>query len=152
VKNILYPTDFSELSRCALAYAVYLAERCRAALHCIHVVDDRYQYWLTFDLATVPAGPPLDDLLAAAEKELTKFLNGQVPGDVEVKTGILRGSPFVEIIGYARDAGIDLIVIGTHGRSALRQVLMGSVADRVVHKSPCPVLTVRHSEHPFEMP
>lgn len=47
---------------------------------------------------------------------------------------------------------MDLIVLGTHGWSALRQVLMGSVADKVVHKSPCPVLTVRHPEHSFEMP
>lgn len=152
MKHILYPTDFSELSRCALTYAVYLAQRCEAALHCIHVVDDRYQYWLTFDLATVPAGPPIEDLAAAAGKQLAKFLDGHVPDDVGVETKILRGSPFVEIIGYARSAQIDLIVIGTHGWGALRQVLMGSVADKVVHKSPCPVLTVRHSDHPFEMP
>jgi nucleotide-binding universal stress UspA family protein len=65
---------------------------------------------------------------------------------------VLVGTPFVEIIHYARDQSIDLIVLGTHGRSALAAMLLGTVAEKVVRKAPCPVLTVRHPQHKFEMP
>ena len=65
---------------------------------------------------------------------------------------IVRGRPFVEIIRYAREKKIDIIVVGTHGHSGLTHILMGSVAEKVVRKSPCPVLTIRHPDHEFEMP
>lgn len=152
IKRILYGTDFSELSRYALGYAVYLARQCGAQLHCVHVVDDSYQYWVTFDLATVPAGPPVEELLAAAGKQLNKFLADSDLRGLPVTTAVLQGRAFMEIIRYARESDIDLIVLGTHGRTALRQALMGSVADKVVRKSACPVLTVRHPDHQFEMP
>jgi len=63
-----------------------------------------------------------------------------------------RGSPFVEIVRYAKDRDIDLIVMGTHGRGPIAHMLLGSVAEQVVRKAPCPVLTVRHPEHEFVMP
>jgi nucleotide-binding universal stress UspA family protein len=152
IKKVLYATDLSDLSAWALQYAVSLAVQYRAELHCINVVDDSYQYWLTFDAAALPAGPAMEDLMPAAEKQLDDFLNGQVPPDVPLTKRLLRGRPFIEIIRYARENAIDVLVVGTHGWGALRQVLMGSVADRVVRKSPCPVLAVRHPEHGFEMP
>ena len=129
-----------------------MAQKCGAELHCLHVVDDSYQYWLTFDAAAIPAGPPVEDLLASAEREMQRFLAEKLTAEVQPVTKIIHGRAFVEIIRYARDAGIDLLVLGTHGWSALRQVLMGSVADKIVRKSPCPVLSVRHPEHGFEMP
>ena len=152
IKRILYGTDFSELSHYALQYAVYLAKQCQAQLHCIHVVDDSYQYWVAFDVTTVPAGPPAEELLAAAQKQLKAFLSHDDLQGLDVTTAVLHGRAFVEIIRYARENEIDLTVLGTHGRTALRQVLMGNVADKVVRKSPCPVLTIRHPDHPFEMP
>ena len=152
IKKILYATDFSDLSAWALQYAVSLAVKCDAELHCINVVDDSYQYWLTFDAATLPAGPAIEDLLPAAERQLDDFLEGKLPPDLPVTKRLLRGRPFVEIIRYARENDMDMIVVGTHGWGALRQALMGSVADKVVRKSPCPVLAVRHPEHRFEMP
>ena len=151
-RKILYATDFSDLSAWAFQYAVYLARQCAAELHCLHVVDDSYQYWLTFDAAAVPAGPPVEELVARAERELERFLREKSPPETPVVTEVLRGRAFVEIIRYAREKGMDLIVVGTHGWSALRQVLVGSVADKVVRKSPCPVLSVRHPDHAFEMP
>jgi len=152
IKKILYATDFSDLSAWALPYAVYLAEKCQGELHCLHVVDDSYQYWLTFEPPAIPAGPSVENLVESAEKELKKFLSGKLPAELPLVTEVLHGRAFVEIIHYARDHQIDLIVVGTHGWSALRQVLMGSVADKLVRKSPCPVLTVRHPDHGFEMP
>ncbi len=152
IRKILYATDFSELSAWAFPYAVYLAQKCDAQLHCVHVVDDSYQYWLTFDVATIPAGPPVEELAAAAEKQLGAFLRDKLPPELSVTRGLLRGRPFVEIIRYVREHNIDLVILGTHGWGALRQALMGSVADKVVRKSPCPVMTIRHPEHGFEMP
>lgn len=152
INRILYTTDFSDLSAGALDYAVFLARKCGAQLHAVYVVDDSYQYWMSFDLATIPAGPPLADLTAGAQKQMQEFLRTRLPADVPAISKILHGRPFLEIIRYARDEKMDLIVIGTHGRSGLRHVLMGSVAEKVVRKSPCPVLTVRHPGHEFEMP
>jgi len=62
------------------------------------------------------------------------------------------GSPFVEIVRYARTHDIDLVIMGTHGRGPIAHMLMGSTAERVVRKAPCPVLTVKHPEHEFVMP
>ena len=61
-------------------------------------------------------------------------------------------NPFVEIVTFAKDEETDLIVIGTHGRTGLKHMLIGSVAERVVRRAPCPVLTVRPDEHDFVMP
>ena len=63
-----------------------------------------------------------------------------------------QGTPFLEIIRYAKEKDIDMIVMGTHGRSGLVHMLMGSVAEKVVRKAPCPVLTVRPEGHKFVMP
>lgn len=152
IKKILYATDFSDLSAWAFQYAVSLAVKYGAELHCVHVVDDSYQYWLTFDVAMVPAGLAMEELTAAAERQLGKFLDGKLPAGIPTTRRLLRGRPFVEIIRYARENDVGMIVVGTHGWGALRQALMGSVADKVVRKSPCPVLAVRHPEHGFEMP
>jgi nucleotide-binding universal stress UspA family protein len=151
-RRILYPTDFSELSAYAFDHAFSLATALRAELHCLHVVDDSYQYWLSFDAATVPAGPPTEELIAAAQRELDRFLLPRQVEGMEIQRHVRHGRAFVEIIRYARENGIDLIVIGTHGWSALRHVLMGSVAEKVIRKSPVPVMSVRNPKHPFEMP
>lgn len=151
-RTIVYPTDFSELSLHALSYALYLARLSGANFHCIHVVDDSYQYWMTVDAGAIPVGPSLEELLASAEKHLDSFIAENVPPEVTLTRRVLRGRAFLEIIRYARGVSADLIVIGTHGRSALKQVLLGSVADKIVHKAHCPVLTVRHPSHAFEMP
>jgi len=71
---------------------------------------------------------------------------------LRVTTAIVAGNPFVEIIRYARAHEIDLIVLGTHGRGPVAHMLLGSVAEKVVRKSPCPVLTVRPAQHEFVMP
>jgi nucleotide-binding universal stress UspA family protein len=152
VDRILYATDFSELSEWALGYAIYLARQCSAELHCVHVVDDSYQYWMTLDAAAIPAGPPIEQIAEAAEKQLGEFVSSKVPAELTVVKKIVRGRPFVQIIRYAREKKMDLTVLGTHGHSGLTHILMGSVAEKVVRKSPCPVLTIRHPDHEFEMP
>jgi nucleotide-binding universal stress UspA family protein len=152
IQRIVYATDFSDASREALEYAVYLAGKLSAELHCVHVVDDSYQYWMNLDSGAVPVGPSVEDLMRSAESHCKEFLAGAVGADVAIITKILRGNPFLEIVRYAKTAEAGLLVLGTHGRGALKHILMGSVAEKVVRKSPCPVLTIRHKGHKFEMP
>lgn len=153
LSNILMPTDFSEVSLVSVKYARSLAEQYEATLHCIHVVDESYQYWAGLGPEGVPAGPSYEDLIRQSREYMREFIDRQLSGmSVPVVTDILAGRPFMEIIRYAREKSIDMIVIATHGRSAIQQVLLGGTTEKVVRKAPCPVLTVRQGQHEFEMP
>ncbi len=156
IKKILHPTDFSERSLAALPLAIDLAQRYEAELHCLHVVEMPSEFILedSYMLPLVTEyQPDYGKLKEAAESHLEQFVAEHVP-DLQgsVKRAVVTGKPFAEIIRYAREQNIDLIVLGTHGRSALGSVLLGSVAEKVVRKAPCAVLTVRHPEHRFEAP
>ncbi|MEN6424595.1 MAG: universal stress protein [Phycisphaerales bacterium] len=156
IGKILYATDFSKRSLVALPLAVDLAKRYNAALHCVHVLDTEQDLFLEGGyMAPMVAGAAFDiaQLRQQAQTQLDQFVAEHVADLADsVKKVLLLGKPFVEIIHYARDEGIDLIVLGTHGRSALASMLLGSVTEKVVRKAPCAVLTVRHSEHRFEAP
>ena len=152
LERILCPTDFSELSIGAVNYAVLLARTFGAKLCVLHVVDQAYQYWLAMGPEMIPAGPGPDEMLKMAQKQMKEFVGQNVPQDVGATSKIVSGRPFLEIIRIAREMKSDLIVIGTHGRGALEQVLLGSVAEKVVRKAPCPVMSVREPGHGFTMP
>jgi len=87
-----------------------------------------------------------------ALESLRKVLDPEWGEGKRVTIATRQGSPFLQIITYVKEHDIDMIVMGTHGRSGLPHVLIGSVAERVVRKAPCPVLTIRPSEHQFVMP
>ncbi len=151
--NILLPTDFSETSRPALTCAKDLAAVFDAQLHCLHVVDDAYQYWSAIGPESLPVGPPPEEMLQLARTRMDKFCAEHLSGlKNPVKIQVAYGRPFAEVIAYARERGIDLIVMGTHGRGAIAHALLGSTTEKVVRKSPCAVLTIRTSEQAFEMP
>jgi nucleotide-binding universal stress UspA family protein len=153
LKQILYPSDFSEHSLAALPYALDLCKRFGARLHVLHVVDDAYQYWMASGEGTVPVVVSEDELLSSAQQQMDKFMDQHLAAEKQqIVTKLVAGKPFIEIIRYARDQSIDMIVIASHGHGALASMLMGSVTEKVVRKSPCPVLTVRHGEYKFEMP
>jgi len=148
LKNILVPTDFSETSAVALKYAKELATAFGAKLHVLHVLVE----W-------VPDGymPFSPELFQEVEQSTRQRLDALLPLEEREKHQaqlvLQRGaSEFVAIIQYAREQNIDLIVVGTHGRGAIAHMLLGSVAEKIVRKAPCPVLTVRHPEHEFVMP
>jgi len=151
VRRILYPTDFSAHSVCALAYARELAARFGAELHCVHVVDEMYQVWPGTSETAMTAWAPLEEMVGAARKQMESFLGehfGEARG--QVRSSVICGRPFLDILRYAREQKIELIVIATHGRGALASMLLGSVAEKVVRKAACPVLTVRHPEQRYE--
>jgi nucleotide-binding universal stress UspA family protein len=152
LRRVLAPTDFSEHSHNALKYAVALAEKFGAELHLLHVVQDIGILVPDLVTAAPPMLPSVDQMTAAARNALDRLEKDNQLGRLQVHKHVGQGQPFYEIIRLAREANIDLIVLGTHGRSGLKHVLMGSVSEKVVRKAPCPVLTVRHPEHEFVHP
>ena len=147
LKRILVPTDFSVCSDAALKYGRALTEAFGATLHLLHVVQDPYtQPWAAEAFPT-----PLGEMLAQWEEQARQRLATLLPEGDRTGAAIatIVGSPFYEIVRYATEQQIDLIVIGTHGRGPLGHMLLGSVAEKVVRKAPCPVLTVRHPQHDF---
>jgi len=147
-KRILFPTDFSELALAALHHALDLAEAFDAEFHCLHVVDDAYQHWSAMGPESIPVGPPPDDLLELGRSRMEQFRSEHLGGmEQPAITHVAMGRPFAEILRYAREQAIDLIVMGTHGRGAIAHMLLGGTTEKVVRKAPCAVLTVRVAGH-----
>ncbi len=143
VKTILAPMDFSETSVLALDHAKALAEKFNAALHLLHVLPDPHApAWALF-----AAGIPIDQLRVRwaqrARRRLDALLTTEEHAALRVVTATRVGYTFLEIIRYAETHEVDLIVLGSHGHGPVEHMLLGSVAERVVRRAPCPVLTVR---------
>ncbi|HKJ67667.1 MAG TPA: universal stress protein [bacterium] len=151
IKNILYTTDFSDYSKYALPYAVEMAEKFNATLHCMYVVEP-VNTPVDFGWTQVNYVELEEQHTEHARKSLEKLVREEIPEHIDRQVHILHGRSFKEIITFSRDAEIDLIIMATHGLSGLSHILFGSTTEKVVRKSPCPVLTVRHPEHKFEMP
>jgi len=151
LKRILLPTDFSEYSEEATRYACELAERFDAELHLLHVLEVHVNPTPAFG-GGLALGSYVKESQEIAEKALSNVLDPEWAKDRAVIRATTDGPTFVEIVRYAKKHDIDMIVIGTHGHTGLTHVLMGSVAENVVRKSPCPVLTVRPGQHQFVMP
>lgn len=152
LQRILLPTDFSEHARDTVDYACALAEKFDAELHVLHVLQDLVAMVPEPGLAYPPPGDYMTELRESAEQALQQVVDPQWAAGKSVVRVTRQGPPFLEIIRYARENEVDLIVMGTHGRTGLAHMLLGSVAEKVVRKSPCPVLTVRSARHEFEMP
>jgi nucleotide-binding universal stress UspA family protein len=151
LKNILVATDFSEPSANALAYGKDLARAYDATLHVLHVAEDilmRYSPEVGF------AVPDLQkDLEQAARRELDALISTDDMRSLRVVPAIETSSSAASgITSYAEAQPIDLIIVGTHGRGAVKQLIMGSVAERVVRTASCPVLAVRAHEREFIAP
>lgn len=152
LEQILVPTDFSEFSSTALKYGCELASRFGARLHLLHVVEDNFAF--VPDGGLVVGAELIVETKQAAEKAIERLPDADwLPnGRDQVQRSVVQGTPFVEVVRYAKSNEIDLIVVGSHGRTGLSHMLLGSVAELVVRKAPCPVLTVRPGQHEFVMP
>ena len=142
MKKILVPTDFSELATAALRYAGELASRQGAEL--IALYADTFDPPVEFtsrDIATVVLS--IEKSRQLAHEELERCIGQNVPSTVKTQAVIIEDLPVPAIIGYAKRNDIDLIIMGTHGRTGLGRLLLGSVAERVVAESPVPVETIR---------
>jgi len=140
-KTILIASDFSEPSKAAVCCARELARKFEAAVHLIHVVaDPGAQPWAA-EAFSMPLSEMIPEWQEEARRDLLLSLPPEERAGVTIATPV--GSPYAEIIQYATDHRVDLIVMGTHGRGALQHLILGSVAERVVRRAPCAVLTVR---------
>lgn len=149
IENILLPTDFSEPSLTATRYALELTRRFEATLHLLHVIEDPVIYMPMFDSAPLPSKEEFDEY---ARTRLEDWILPEDAAGLQIELSWVHGSPFVEAVRYAKEHEIDLIVVGTHGRGAAAHLLLGSEAEKIVRKAPCPVLTVRPDEHHFVHP
>jgi nucleotide-binding universal stress UspA family protein len=151
IKKILIPTDFSPSAMHALKYALELNKVFNARLYLLHVLQDITDF-SEFNLSPSILPQLYAEFEQNATKRLEEIVSTMVPPDIACDTYIVHGVPFYEIIQFAKDENIDLILIGSHGRTGLKHVLFGSTAEKVVKKASCPVLSVRHPESIFEMP
>ena len=137
-KKILFPTDFSTLSDAALRHATALARDMGAKLIIIHIEEPPAAY----GTGEMYYGIPDPDTPA-----LAKMLEAVLPSDAAVpfEHRMVTGDPAGEIVALAKEEKVDLIVMGTHGRTGLGRLLMGSVAEAVVRRAPCPVFTFKES-------
>ena len=143
LKKILCPVDFSEHSLKALTNATELANKFNAELHLVNVIAP---------FPVLPATPhPIGFDIQNYEQELSenslnsldKIVDGKIPENIKTKTRILKGDASTQIIRYSEEENIDLIALSTHGTGALKHFLFGSVAEKVLRHSNCPVLTIR---------
>jgi nucleotide-binding universal stress UspA family protein len=145
IRSILVPVDYSEGSGAALAFAVELAKTFGAAVDVVHVWD-RPTYVPEHVTVHQPTGPSrsLVELIREnAEREMDAFIQtAKLPTDITVRPRLLSGNPASTILAELDAAHHDLLVVGTHGRTGLRHLLLGSVAEKLVRLSPVPVLTV----------
>lgn len=147
IQRVLVPSDFSDHSLPSLRYGAEMAEKFGAELVLLHVIQD---LTLVMPDAVMPTPVPIPDL-----QQMTDSARGAI-ADLITRTNLTKlnprveirfGSPAAEIVAAAEDLKADLMCIGTHGRGGLVHFLLGSVAEKVIRHSPCPVLTVRpHGE------
>ena len=133
IRKILYPTDFSPYSNQAYFHAVALAENPGASLAVAYVYVPGVKA-----VAGTLAGEA-DRAYWLEQLEQIRPVDPHIP----VNHVLVEGDPATEIVRYTHDAGIDLVVMGTHGRTGLERLLMGSVAEKVMRESPCSVLVVK---------
>lgn len=137
---ILHPTDYSDSSQKALGIAVDLAQHYAASLIVLHVVETLGPDNVTVGQAATELQP--DAYQQRLHADLERWIQGR---NLRVQPRLLlaEGDPAHEIERVARAEGCDLLVLGTHGRTGLRRLLMGSIAEQVLRRAPCPVLIVK---------
>lgn len=137
VEKIFVPTDFSPCSEEAIAYAVFLAEQLNATILLTHILE--------------PIGYPIDFAMIEssefdqmkASQALDRIARPWRQKGIRIETHLFKGDPVAQIVKEAKNLECDLIVMGTHGRTGMAHLMMGSVAERVIRTSSIPVLTVR---------
>ena len=140
MKNILVPTDFSEPTVAATRQAVNLAKKLDATIHLLHIIEDPVILSPIFE--GIPL-PPKQSFETYAQDRLENWVPEDDRAGLKLELHWFHGHPFTRIIEFAADHRMDLIVMGTHGRSGLAHTLLGSLAEKVVRYASCPVMTVR---------
>ena len=147
-KKILFPTDFSVASDYAMSYAISMAKRYKAKFFLLHVVDTTYDI-SGFYIPHISAEKLMQEMEEAAEKKLTN-ISSAISRRIKAREIVVKsGIPHKEILKFAKDKGIDMIIMGTHGKAGLDHLLFGSTTERVLRQASCPVLTIRPPKDMF---
>jgi len=147
-KKILFPTDFSVASDYAMSYAISMAKRYKAKFFLLHVVDTTYDI-SGFYIPHISAEKLMQEMEEAAEKKLTN-ISSAISRRVKAREIVVKsGIPHKEILKFAKDKGVDMIIMGTHGKAGLDHLLFGSTTERVLRQASCPVLTIRPPKDMF---
>jgi nucleotide-binding universal stress UspA family protein len=146
VESVLFPTDFSEGSFHALPFAVDFARHYNARLYILHVIYDLARV-TDSHIPHISADELYKEMSEWAKNEIEDCCLEEIRGLPNVEKVVVKGVPYEEIIRFATEKKIDIIVMGTYGRAGLERLIFGSTAERVVRKAPCPVMTVRVPEH-----
>jgi universal stress protein A len=146
LNKILVPVDFSEFSLKAAHYAVCFAEQFGATINLFYALEQpSYISGTDGIVITLPEG----ELVRHAQEKLRAIASNELKMTGSVKLEVRVGRPYEEIVKYAKEMQIDLIIIATHGYTGLKHAFLGSTTERVVQHAPCPVLVVREKEHEF---
>ncbi len=145
--QILVPVDFSDNSKKALQYAIPFAEQFHASITVLYIVEPAV-FPSDFGFGQMSFPDVEREMVEKAETELQKIVD-DLPATVKFHPVVLSGIPFVEVTTYADEHDIGLIILATHGRTGVEHILFGSTAEKIIRKSPCPVLVVRAEEHEF---
>jgi len=159
ISKILVGTDFSDDATLALSHAEELARKFGAEMILLHVDQALTPVLISpepgtgFDPGIFEASDRIaEERRLIAQRELDRTVNRLRDAGIKARCVLRVGAAFVEIVSTAVSEGVDLVVLGTHGRTGLAHILIGSVAERVVRKCPCPVLTVRAPGRKFKHP
>lgn len=144
IRSLLLPTDFSDCAQYALSYATSLARKAGATIICVHVIEPVMPtVGYTGITEALPATDISEQLEDSATRELPKIAECEECAGLDVEEVIAHGDAASEIVRVAKERGVDLIVISSHGRTGLGRIFFGSTAEAVVRHAPCPVLVVK---------
>ena len=140
-KHIVFPTDFSDVSNHALPWALDMADKFDATVHCLYVVEEP-QIYSTLDLGAISV-PTTGELVEGAETRLQDYVKDQFAGTAHPAVcKVVVGHAATEIVNYANENGADMIIMSTHGYSGVKHMLLGSTTEEVLRHAGCPVLSV----------
>jgi len=140
-KKILFPVDFSEVSPKIVPYVIAMADKFDAEVHLVFVVR-KLENCRSIFVSPISVENFETEIVLGAETKMEEFVQGFFKSILKPKTKILIGDIAEEIIKYIKAEGIDLVIIGTHGRKGMDRIILGNIADRVIRSSPVPVLSV----------
>jgi universal stress protein A len=143
IRRVLAPSDFSDHSLPSVLYAAEMAEKFGAELILLHVIQDLALVMPDAVMPTPIPAPDIQQLTESARTAIGELVTRHNLDRLKPRVEIRYGSPAAEIVEAAKSLNADLLCISTHGRGGLAHFLLGSVAEKVIRQSPCPVLTVR---------
>ena len=141
IKHIMCAVDFSEMSAKVAAYTQLLAKSLNASVKVVYVAPSLSQY-VGFHVPPTSIENFVGEIVSGAEKTMDSFIQENF-SEIDVTGKVISGYAAEEILGFAKEEGIDLIIMGTHGRKGIDRVLFGSVAEKIVKSASIPVMTIR---------